>query len=304
MAGQKAGLIGRLAVSNSRNVSSFGKFSRPKAVFENRKRRILLKTGFGFEIYVKQAGTVGKLNGGGRYRESCSVVTRYLFRNRHPHSPLKPSFYCQLTGEAMSNKSGNRRKRTRVAVLGLYSSGSSATAGVLHHLGVGMGKRFYRAFYEEQRLARFVRAWWSEPALEASNSRATRITQLRNWVRQMENGGVDCIGGKHPLLLMSAEELVEAWGDQTKLIWAWRPLRESIASLQRRAWWPGEEERIQTRLWESANHFFNGRSHCKVNYSELINSPGRQVQRLIDFLGICPTANQINNAIQSVQRPG
>jgi len=54
---------------------------------------------------------------------------------------------------------------TRVAVLGLYRSGSSAAAGVLHHLGVEMGAPYFEDHFESAQLAKRLRRWWHEPDL-------------------------------------------------------------------------------------------------------------------------------------------
>ena len=196
----------------------------------------------------------------------------------------------------------NSRSTTRVAVLGLYSSGSSPIAGILHRLGVRMGKRFHHSHFEDQQLAILARRWWNEPTLVESIPPATRVAELRDWVGNLEHDGYKFVGGKHPLLLLAADDLMAAWGNQTKLIWSWRPLGQSVASLQRRAWWPENDERIQLRLWEAANRFFQNRSHCKICYRELLESPALQVERLIDYLGICPTARQIQSAVKSIKR--
>ena len=56
-------------------------------------------------------------------------------------------------------------KQTRIAVLGVYRSGSTAVAGALHHLGVDMGPPFFEGFYESAGLSKQLRRWWDEPRL-------------------------------------------------------------------------------------------------------------------------------------------
>src|SRR6266576_4665725 len=51
---------------------------------------------------------------------------------------------CARAGVCMSLLNMNG---TRIAVLGLYRSGSTVVAGVLHHLGVDMGPPFYGGYY-------------------------------------------------------------------------------------------------------------------------------------------------------------
>jgi hypothetical protein len=68
---------------------------------------------------------------------------------------------------------------TRIAVLGLYRSGSSAAAGVLHHLGVEMGAPYWMDNYESARLARRLRRWWHEPDLHEHFPPAERVREIR-----------------------------------------------------------------------------------------------------------------------------
>ena len=109
-------------------------------------------------------------------------------------------------------------ERTRIAVLGLYRSGSTVVAGVLHHLGVDMGAPFYGGYYESDWLSKQLRLWWDEPRLQEKVAQAERVRVLAQWMRQREEAGARLIGMKHPLLCLSAEDLVKAWGEHTRFI--------------------------------------------------------------------------------------
>jgi hypothetical protein len=100
---------------------------------------------------------------------------------------------------------------TRVAVLGLYRSGSSAAAGVLHHLGVEMGAPYWMDNYESARLARRLRRWWHEPELQERFPAPERVRKLRDWISFLEGGGAAHVGAKHPLLSLCGDDLVQAW---------------------------------------------------------------------------------------------
>ena len=67
--------------------------------------------------------------------------------------------------------------------------------------------------------------------------------------------GVKQVAIKHPLLLWSADDLLEACGTAARFIWSYRPLNESIDKLTERAWWPGGERFIQTALWNKVKPF-------------------------------------------------
>lgn len=98
-------------------------------------------------------------------------------------------------------------------------------------------------------------------------------------------------------------DLLEAWGPDAKFIWTYRPLEESIESLIRRGWWPGREQAIQSRLWQSVNTFFDKQPHLRLDFAEVISDPKSAVQRISTFLRLSPTDRQCREAIASI-RPG
>lgn len=82
----------------------------------------------------------------------------------------------------------------RVAVLGPYSSGSTATAGLLHHLGVCLGRQFRGDYVEPRWLSDQLRRWWNEPDLREVVAREERVGQLSNWVQDLETTGAAAVG--------------------------------------------------------------------------------------------------------------
>jgi len=191
---------------------------------------------------------------------------------------------------------------TRIAVLGLYRSGSSAAAGVLHHLGVEMGAPYWMDNYESARLAKRLRRWWHEPDLQERFPRAERVRKLRDWISFLEAGRATHVGAKHPLLSLCGDDLVEAWGPGVRFIWTWRPLDESIASIRRTGWWPEPYgEKLQRRLWDDVNRFFAGRAHLRVDFSDMLADPGREIHRMVEYVGLRPDSNHFAGAIASVR---
>ncbi len=199
-----------------------------------------------------------------------------------------------------SLSSGIQGARTCVAVLGTYSSGSSAVAGVLHHLGVVMGRQFHGDHFEAAWMADQFRRWWKEPDLEQTSMHTERISVFRQWLHEMRRDFGCAVGLKHPLLALCCNDLVEAWGNETKFIWSHRALEESIASLQRRKWWPGKEQAIQSRLYSAAETFFANRPHLTIEFSDLKAHPTREIDRIIAHLQLSPTDEQCQTAVTSI----
>ena len=192
---------------------------------------------------------------------------------------------------------------TRIAVLGLYRSGSSAAAGILHHLGVDLGAPFWAGYYESARLARRLRHWWHEPDIQERYPRAERVRKLEDWIGFVEGGGATHIGAKHPLLSLCGDDLIAAWGPSTRFVWTYRPLDESIASIRRTHWWPDPwAERLQVRLWEEVNRFLAGRQHLRIDFADLLANPAREVGRMVSYLRLTPDAERLSAALASVRR--
>lgn len=196
----------------------------------------------------------------------------------------------------------------RIAVLGTYRSGSSAVAGVLHHLGVDMGGPFWQPltpgaplYYESGSLSGQLRLWWEEPALREKTPKAERIPLLARWVKDREQAGAPHVGAKHPLLSLCGDDLLEAWGGATHFLWAHRPLEESIRSLTALGWWPGSEETVQRRLYDAASRFLQQRPHLRVEMADLTSQPSREVERILQYLQVAPNSEQIRAAVSSIQ---
>ncbi|MEX2173731.1 MAG: glycosyltransferase [Pirellulaceae bacterium] len=235
-----------------------------------------------------------------RLREKALDLRLQVERQSHAaylSSPLGPS-----GGAPVVAVRPLERHAQYVAVLGLYGSGSTATANVLNCLGVNLGREFFRNYFEAAWLAEQLRGWWEEPNLLERVSRQQRVTTLANWLRDRESEGHAYLGAKHPLLSLCGPDLQVAWGPRTRFIWTWRPLAESIASLQRRGWWPGKEETVQTRLWNALEAFFASQEHLRIEFASLLGDPQREVDRLIDFLGLQPTQAQRAAAARAVKR--
>ena len=113
----------------------------------------------------------------------------------------------------------------RIALFGLYRSGSSVLAAALENLGVDMGAPFFANHYECLEVAEMLRQWWKEPEIVEQVSKSKRIAALSNWANSHEKQGAKLIGLKHPLLAANPNDIEESWGVNTQFIWADRQIR-------------------------------------------------------------------------------
>jgi len=191
---------------------------------------------------------------------------------------------------------------TRVAVLGLWRSGSTAVAGALHHLGVEMGSPFFQNYYESLWLSLKLRAWWNEPEITEKTHASKRVRTLKRWIQKQESKGSKCTGVKHPLLSLCGPDLLRAWGPSVRFVWTCRPLEKSINSLVRQNWWPSSiSEQSQRALWAATTTFFADHEHLRIDFAQMMADPQQQVLRVAEYIGLKPTAEQIAAATNYVQ---
>jgi hypothetical protein len=198
----------------------------------------------------------------------------------------------------------------RIAILGLYNSGSTALAGMLHRLGVNMGSPFWRVsdensnenFYEPYDISRQMRRWYKEPHLIDRGSPAERIAFFRDWITLQESKSAQPVGVKHPLLSLCASELLNGWGTETCFLWSWRNLEESVAGLQRRGWFAPEfVEPLQNRLWNSLQEFASRHPQIiRLDWNQVQSNPMETAQYLATLAGIHPSAEQLQSAAEFI----
>jgi hypothetical protein len=137
------------------------------------------------------------------------------------------------------------------------------------------------------------------------------VRNITQWIRsrQREAAKIGTIaGGKYPHLCVMGDELKAICGEGLRVIHISRPLEESIESLKRRSrlatgWLRVTDEQaeaVQRWLWEGKETFLRDVGHLDVEYDDLLRDPGSQIQRIIDYLEIEPTNEQIAAAIAHV----
>lgn len=166
-----------------------------------------------------------------------------------------------------------------------------------------MGAPFYGMYYESDWLSKQLRRWWDEPRLREKTKQPKRVLVLNEWVQKREQAGVSWVGAKHPLLSLSGNDLVQAWGEETMFIRCCRPLEESIKSMKTGMGYRGDAQLVQSTLLAALDLFCAGRRHLEIHFEAIMNDPGHEMQRLVDFLQITPNGEQFVAALQFIQ-PG
>jgi hypothetical protein len=198
----------------------------------------------------------------------------------------------------------------RIAVLGLYNSGSTAIAGMLHRLGVNMGPPFWlnsnddspENHYEAPDLSHRLRKWWDEPLLVERTSSRRRVCYLRRWIARQERSGAPAAGAKHPLLSLCGQDLLAAWGESARLVWCHRPLADSISGLQKREWFKGREAEVQQRLWGALCDLErSGVKISRIEWDRVKSDPNAAVNELVNMLGIRPPMEKFELAANFIR---
>lgn len=207
---------------------------------------------------------------------------------------------------------GTARTGRRVAVLGLYNSGSTVLAGMMHRLGLNMGAPFFASsdddadnnYYEPRDLSARLRRWWREPEMLAAEPRAARVAYLSAWAERTESLRAGRACAKHPLLSLSAPDLVEAWGSDTAFVWAYRPLEDSVRGLVRRGWFRGHEREAQRALWDALHAFEAEHGHVtRIALADVLADRNSVVDTLLSVAGVGATPEQREAAIAFVRSP-
>jgi hypothetical protein len=78
---------------------------------------------------------------------------------------------------------------------------------------------------------------------------------------------------------------------------------ESIASIQRTDWWWAKPkgETVQRRLWDAVNRFFAGREHLRVDFSDMLADPAREIRRIAGYLDLAPDDDRFAAALASIR---
>lgn len=202
------------------------------------------------------------------------------------------------------NKSSAKALPTMIAVVGSHRSGTSCIAGMLHLLGVSMGKKFLPAnsanskgYFEAVRLERFLRQTFHSTETP-NNSFEERVAWFMQWARTRCEAPI--VGCKNPSLCFTLDEMAQVW-PQLKIVATARPVEDSLASLKRQNWL-NPLKRTPEIYASSRDEAINRLAlpTLRMNYYDVLRDPAAAVDRLVEFCDIAPTDAQREAAIAHV----
>ena len=153
------------------------------------------------------------------------------------------------------------------------------------------------------------------PATNPTINEEQLTKQLKAWVVARKSEAVrdrTVAGGKYPHLCRFARHLHTAIGPSLRIIAVDRPIEASIRSLQDRSrrhpgeWFAASDvecERLQHSLLEYREAFICEHPDVpvhRIDFAKLTEDPEGEILRLVDFLGIEPTLEEINSAVSHV----
>jgi len=223
------------------------------------------------------------------------------------------------------NRTGRPSRKPPVWVIGLHRSGSSVTAGILHHLGVHMGNRLNgyenrnghgTGGFEAHGLAQICEQAYPFPSVERAVPIKVTRERLRGWIDARQREAAHCgtiMGGKYPHLCFMINLLLEL-EPESRFIHIDRPIEESIRSLvdrsaKARGWLratPEQCEQLQRALWQSQVAGLEMVPHERVlpvGYHNLLADPIEEIERITEFLGLQVRSAQRKSAVELVRPP-
>jgi len=210
-----------------------------------------------------------------------------------------------------------------VAVVGLHSSGSSALAGVLHHLGLHLGNKLVGYYgndpegacgFEAIGLMNICEEAIPFPATQRKIKRGQLWAKLRTFINEKKReaffkGTIAAL--KYPQLCQMGPQLRNLCGKTLRVVHIDRPIEDSIRSMKKRpdvkrnGIKPKAVEDHQRWLAEGKEDLIASLPPSRVltvQFKDLINHPRVVITRLKKFLKIKPTPEQVQRAAESVDR--
>lgn len=200
-----------------------------------------------------------------------------------------------------------------IVVLGPRCGGTSAVAGVLHHLGVFMGRQFHWTYrdahetFEERHLSLLCGHAFGSPGDRLRIDKGYFEEKLHGWAdrhRSAARAAGGRPGAKDPLLCVALDSIYAAWGPVTPIV-VDRPFEKIVASLARSGWLRDERERVEStaHLIAERDRALGGNARIRVDFEELRATPAIAIRRLADELGLEVTEAHIAAAVESIAQP-
>ena len=201
-----------------------------------------------------------------------------------------------------------------IAVVGPFRSGTSCVAGILHTLGVSMGRYFppsapanQKGFYEAVNLRKICTQMYPDITAETLSSPMdfnTRVALLQQHIDFRKNDS-DPLGVKHPALCLMVPEMAEAWPG-VKVVSVSRDIESVIESMGQPRLFPRltvEQRRmIVERMVNTRDEAITsqGIATIRLQYNDVLSNPAETVSNLIAFCGINPAQDKIDAAVAFV----
>lgn len=199
-------------------------------------------------------------------------------------------------------------------IMGCHSSGSSALAGALYHLGVYLGDVLCGMYGtppikggEAVGLRKIYEAAFPVPNVN-SEMDGGKLKGKLSWFldnrrrKAMEQGKV--AAGKYPQMALTYDLLKDILRENLRVIWIDRNIEESIISLQKRFanTIPERIERHQRAIYENCKRAFDelGDYAIRISYDDLLDNPRRELVRCAEFMGLMPTEEQFEQATKYI----
>ena len=198
-----------------------------------------------------------------------------------------------------------------IAVVGPWRSGTSCVAGVLHTLGVSMGREFRqptemnpKGFFEAVGLCMIV-SQAIDPEEMARREDVDVASLLRRNVT-MRASDSNPLGLKHPMLCLLVPDLVEAVGlDNLKIVSVTRDIETVIKSAKAVNRVMSDEDRRAAieRFIETRDNDIEtlGVKSLKVNYEDVVSNPVIFVDSLIAFCDLDVGPKKRQEAIDFIE---
>ncbi len=214
-----------------------------------------------------------------------------------------------------------RNVEKTVVVLGMHRSGTSLVAGMLEKLGVNMGKRQVGihwsnplGHYEnidfvkmDDKILEKAGGTWDNPPEISDILKLKSDKNLMSEIEEVVRRNEDKIWGwKVPTTSLTIE-LYLPFLVNPYFVVCYRDPEAIAKSLKKR-----DDMNREKALWltdiyvRSIKEFLRKHPELKyieIHYEDIIKNPEIAVQKLIDFLKITPTQEQINNALSIVLPP-
>lgn len=195
------------------------------------------------------------------------------------------------------------------AILGCHSSGSSALAGSLYYLGVDLGEHLWGAYGsdpvyggEDYELSKILEEILPLPKLYSTYSRKQILDIFTIYLSRRYKRQKGPVAAKYPTLAIFGNTLYGLLDKKLKVILCERDIDKSILSLSKRY------SDVSTAEISNLQHFIHNaavnlmdklpeENKLIVNYEDTCSKPEETINRVIDFMKLNPTAEQIRKAV-------